>query len=64
MYVCMSVTINPGYAFSTKRLVSDTETVIFPGEIIIIPPQIPPTGRSKKGRVTSALGDPEEELEK
>ncbi|MPC22555.1 hypothetical protein E2C01_015572 [Portunus trituberculatus] len=32
---------------STQRWVSDTETVIIPGKISIIPPQVPPTGRGK-----------------
>ncbi|MPC89194.1 hypothetical protein E2C01_084130 [Portunus trituberculatus] len=45
------------YAFSTQRWVSDTETVLIPGKISIIPPQVPPTG-------SSSLGDPEEGLEK
>ncbi|MPC39937.1 hypothetical protein E2C01_033490 [Portunus trituberculatus] len=28
------------YVFSTQRWVSDTETVIIPGKISIIPPQV------------------------
>ncbi|MPC55211.1 hypothetical protein E2C01_049143 [Portunus trituberculatus] len=46
------------YVFSTQRLVSDTETVIIPGKITKIPPQVPPTGRDKTP-IT-----PEEGLEK
>ncbi|MPC56577.1 hypothetical protein E2C01_050540 [Portunus trituberculatus] len=34
------------YEFSTKRWVSDTETVIIPWKISIIP-HVPQTGRSK-----------------
>ncbi|MPC58221.1 hypothetical protein E2C01_052217 [Portunus trituberculatus] len=47
------------YAFSTKRWVSDMETIIIPGKISIIPPQVLPIGRG-----TSTLVDPEEGLEK
>ncbi|MPC96589.1 hypothetical protein E2C01_091855 [Portunus trituberculatus] len=35
------------YAFSTKRWLSDTETVIIPGKITIPPPQVPPSGIGK-----------------
>ncbi|MPC55776.1 hypothetical protein E2C01_049720 [Portunus trituberculatus] len=35
------------YVFNTKRWVSDTETVIIPGKISVIPPQVTPSGRDK-----------------
>ncbi|MPC38376.1 hypothetical protein E2C01_031882 [Portunus trituberculatus] len=42
--------------FSTQRWVSDTETVIIPGKISKIPPQVPPTGRGKMPEVPLLLG--------
>ncbi|MPD02098.1 hypothetical protein E2C01_097656 [Portunus trituberculatus] len=51
------------YVFSTQRWVSDTETVIIPGKICIIPPQVPTTGRDKTPEAPPFWGDPEEELE-
>ncbi|MPC44935.1 hypothetical protein E2C01_038617 [Portunus trituberculatus] len=38
------------YAFSTKRWVSDTEAVIFPGKISLIPPQFPQVAEAKRQR--------------
>ncbi|MPC49946.1 hypothetical protein E2C01_043761 [Portunus trituberculatus] len=52
------------YAFSTRRWVSDTETVIIPGKISIISPQVLPSGRGKTPEAPPFLGDREEELEK
>ncbi|MPC24150.1 hypothetical protein E2C01_017225 [Portunus trituberculatus] len=39
------------YTFSTQRWVSDTETVIIPGKISIIAPQVLPTSRGKMPKV-------------
>ncbi|MPC34340.1 hypothetical protein E2C01_027725 [Portunus trituberculatus] len=44
------------YAFSTKGWVSDTEGVIFPGKITIIPPQVLPAGRGKTPEAPSLWG--------
>ncbi|MPC41754.1 hypothetical protein E2C01_035356 [Portunus trituberculatus] len=52
------------YVFGMQRWVSDMETVTIPGKISTIPPQVPPTGGGKNTRGSSALGDPEEGLEK
>ncbi|MPC16167.1 hypothetical protein E2C01_008987 [Portunus trituberculatus] len=52
------------YAFNTQRWVSDTETVIIPGKISIILPEVPPTGRGKTPEAPPFWKDPEEELEK
>ncbi|MPC32897.1 hypothetical protein E2C01_026231 [Portunus trituberculatus] len=46
MYAFMPDAIT-SYAFSTQRWVFDTETVIIPEKISIIPPQVPPTGKAK-----------------
>ncbi|MPC50787.1 hypothetical protein E2C01_044621 [Portunus trituberculatus] len=35
------------YTFSTKGWASDTEAVIIPGKISIIPPQVPQAGKGK-----------------
>ncbi|MPC44961.1 hypothetical protein E2C01_038643 [Portunus trituberculatus] len=44
------------YAFSTRRWVSDTETVIIIWKISIIPPQVPPTYRGKTAEVPLLWG--------
>ncbi|MPC73174.1 hypothetical protein E2C01_067492 [Portunus trituberculatus] len=44
------------YAFSTQRWVSDTETVIIPGKISILPHQVLPTVRGKMPKVPPLLG--------
>ncbi|MPC14727.1 hypothetical protein E2C01_007497 [Portunus trituberculatus] len=41
---------------SAQRWVSDTETVIIPGKISIIPPQVPPTGRGKMAEAPAFWG--------
>ncbi|MPC09806.1 hypothetical protein E2C01_002424 [Portunus trituberculatus] len=43
------------YAFSTKIWVYDTETVIIPGKISIIPPKVPPTGKGKTPKAPPLL---------
>ncbi|MPC87925.1 hypothetical protein E2C01_082807 [Portunus trituberculatus] len=48
------------YAFSTKSWVFDTETVIIPGKISIIPPQVLSNWKRQNATGTSTLGDPEE----
>ncbi|MPC62452.1 hypothetical protein E2C01_056537 [Portunus trituberculatus] len=48
------------YELSTKRWVSDMETVIILGKISIISPQVLPNWQRHNTRGTSALGDPEE----
>ena len=52
------------YALSTQRRVFVTEAVIIPRKISIIAPQVSPTSRGKMPKGTSALEDPEEELER
>ncbi|MPC23569.1 hypothetical protein E2C01_016626 [Portunus trituberculatus] len=49
---------------SAQRDGSDMDTVIIPGKISIISPQVPPTGRGKAPEAPPPWGDPEEELEK
>ncbi|MPD00229.1 hypothetical protein E2C01_095689 [Portunus trituberculatus] len=49
------------YAFNTKKWVSDTETVNIPGNITIISPQVPPSGRGKMPEASLLWGNPEEE---
>ncbi|MPC99726.1 hypothetical protein E2C01_095157 [Portunus trituberculatus] len=45
------------YAFNTKRWVSDTEAVIIPGKLSIIPPQVPHLhGRAKTPEAPPLLG--------
>ncbi|MPC15328.1 hypothetical protein E2C01_008115 [Portunus trituberculatus] len=51
------------YAFSTKRWISDTETVIIPGKISIILPQVLQLAEAKCQRHLF-FEDSEEELEK
>ncbi|MPC81577.1 hypothetical protein E2C01_076202 [Portunus trituberculatus] len=46
-------------AFSTNKRVSDTEIIIIPKKIIIIPPQVPLTERTE-----TPEGDSEKGLEK
>ncbi|MPC40303.1 hypothetical protein E2C01_033858 [Portunus trituberculatus] len=46
MYASMPDTII-SVVLTTKRWDSDTETVIIPGKIRIIPPQVPPNGKGK-----------------
>ncbi|MPC38045.1 hypothetical protein E2C01_031546 [Portunus trituberculatus] len=53
------------YVLRTQRWVSDTETVIIPGKISIYNTSSgPPSLLRQNARGTSALGDPEEGLEK
>ncbi|MPC41685.1 hypothetical protein E2C01_035285 [Portunus trituberculatus] len=52
------------YAFSTQRWVSDTETIIIPEKISIVPLRFFPTGRGKTAEARLLLEDPEEGLEK
>ncbi|MPC69950.1 hypothetical protein E2C01_064182 [Portunus trituberculatus] len=47
---------HPCYAFSTKRWVFDTKTVIIQGKISIIPPQVPPSSRGKTPEAPSLWG--------
>ncbi|MPC47554.1 hypothetical protein E2C01_041303 [Portunus trituberculatus] len=64
MYASMPDTYHLRYAYSTNRWVTDTETVIIPRKISIIPPQVPPTGRGKTPEASLLWEDPEERLEK
>ncbi|MPC38607.1 hypothetical protein E2C01_032119 [Portunus trituberculatus] len=49
---------------STQMWIFDWEKVIIPEKISMIPPQVPPNWQRQNARGTSALGHPEERLEK